>query len=140
MKSILLIGFLLSALIVGYMAGNPQACGAFCGVPIANSISVSEFSKKISTGKAELIDIRTSEEFQAGHLEGATNIDFYQTDKFETYLKSLDKSKTYLIYCRTGNRSSKALELMKQLGFESVSELAGGIASWQSQGKPVVKI
>jgi len=83
-----------------------------------------------------LLDLRTPPEFAAGHLEGAVNIDYYGAE-FAARIGALDRSKTYLVYCRTGNRSGKALPLFDRLGFTSVVHLTAGIVAWQRQGLPV---
>lgn len=85
-----------------------------------------------------LLDIRTPAEFAQGHLEKAINIDFY-ANNFAQQLGQLDKGKKYLMYCRSGNRSGKALSLMQQLQFSQVYNMTGGIAQWQAKGFPVVK-
>jgi len=73
-----------------------------------------------------IIDVRTSQEFLEKNIDNSINIDFY-SDDFKEKLNSLDKSKTYLIYCRSGNRSGKTLKIMKELGFMIVYDLKGGI-------------
>jgi rhodanese-related sulfurtransferase len=84
-----------------------------------------------------LIDVRTAEEFKAGHLANASYIDFYQKD-FISQLEKLDKDKTYLLYCRTGRRSANALEMMKKLGFNEAYNMKGGITQWLKEGRPIV--
>lgn len=73
--------------------------------------------------KMIIIDVRTKEEFESGHVDGAINIDFCRED-LEEVLSKLDKSKKYGVYCRSGARSSRVVALMKQLGFE-VEDLGG---------------
>ncbi|MCF7792859.1 MAG: rhodanese-like domain-containing protein [Candidatus Cloacimonetes bacterium] len=85
-----------------------------------------------------LLDIRTLPEYQFGHIEGAQLIDFYGKD-FVQKLNEMAKSKTYLIYCRSGNRTSQALQIMKQLEFDNVIDLENGIVSWLEAGFEVVK-
>lgn len=89
-------------------------------------------------GKLTILDIRTASEYSAGHIKDAINIDFYSKD-FKYKLSLLDKDKTYLLYCRTGNRTSKALAYFKELGFKKVYHLYGGISDWQNSGLPVYK-
>jgi rhodanese-related sulfurtransferase len=96
-----------------------------------------DFQKAISSGEYKLIDIRTEEEYAAGHIKDAEQNDFYQTEKFNSYLETLDKNQKYLIYCRSGNRSGQALEIMKQKGFLNASDLAGGISKWTGAGLPI---
>jgi rhodanese-related sulfurtransferase len=83
-----------------------------------------------------ILDIRTPEEFAAGHLAGAINIDYYASD-FEAKLSTLDLEVPYVMYCNSGNRSSNALPLMDTIGFREVYELDGGIQAWYSAGRPI---
>lgn len=76
-----------------------------------------------------LLDVRTQEEFEAGHIENALNIDYKSAD-FEDQLLQLDNSLPYLIYCKSGGRSASAAIIMKELGFTNVQELDGGILAW----------
>jgi rhodanese-related sulfurtransferase len=85
-----------------------------------------------------IVDVRTPEEFRDGHIEGAVNVDF-RSGNFATEIDRLDKNKTYLVYCRTGNRSYDAVALMGPLGFRSIVRLAGDINGWKSASLPVVK-
>ena len=85
-----------------------------------------------------ILDIRTPGEFQSGHLAKSIPIDFY-SQTFADQLNRLDKTKTYLVYCRTGNRSTKSLELFKKLKFQKIYHMASGISAWKSKGFEVVK-
>ncbi len=85
-----------------------------------------------------IIDVRTPEEFASGYLENAVNID-YNSAAFSDEIKTLDKNRTYLIYCRSGARSSQALGLMAVLQFAEVYNISGGITTWQAAGLPVVE-
>lgn len=85
-----------------------------------------------------IIDVRTAEEFAAGHLENVITIDFY-SETFRDELNLLDKSKTYLIYCRSGNRSGQSLAIMEELNFREVYNMSGGIDQWFAEGLPIVK-
>jgi rhodanese-related sulfurtransferase len=68
--------------------------------------------------------VRTSEEYSESHVKTALNIDFKSAD-FETKISKLDRNKIYKLYCRSGNRSGKALEIMKAKGFQQVENLGG---------------
>jgi rhodanese-related sulfurtransferase len=83
-----------------------------------------------------IIDVRTPEEYQAGHLDGAINLDYY-SGGFLGRLKSLDKNSTYLVYCRKGIRGGMALEMMRSLGFKKVYNILGGLALWAEEGRPM---
>ena len=85
-----------------------------------------------------LLDIRTPTEFKAGHLEGAILIDYYGKD-FLKKMQALDKNKTYLMYCRSANRSTRTLRLVKDMGFKSLYNMDQGINGWLKNGFPVVK-
>ena len=78
---------------------------------------------------AVVIDVRTAGEFAGGKLRGARNMDI-KSPTFVSQIKNLPKDKTYLIYCRSGNRSGQACEIMSEEGFEQVKNLAGGIMRW----------
>lgn len=85
-----------------------------------------------------IIDIRTREEFEAGHLENAVLIDYY-AENFRDEIGKQDRNKTYLEYCRTARRSTLALEIFKELGFKDVLNMTGGITEWLAQNLPIVK-
>ncbi len=91
-------------------------------------ISQEEFKERLKAGW-QVIDVRTSEEYEAGYIEGAKLIDIYKSD-FRQRISELDRQGKYLLYCRTGVRSSKARGIMEALGFEEVADLAGGYAGW----------
>ena len=80
-----------------------------------------------------VLDVRTQEEYGLGHLEGSKLLDFYRKD-FSEQLSSLDRSGTYVLYCRSGNRSGKVLAQMKQLGFKEVYHIKGGYLAWKESG------
>ena len=86
----------------------------------------------------EIIDVRTTEEFAEGYIENASMMDFY-SETFQNELGKLDKDKTYLIYCRSGNRSGKTLDVMYELNFREVYNMLGGITRWTSEGLPIIK-
>lgn len=85
-----------------------------------------------------IIDVRTPREFAEGHIEGAVLID-YQAPDFREKINALDRAKTYLVYCRTGNRSRGAVTVMQSLGFNNIYHMVDGIVAWQGKGYPVVR-
>jgi phage shock protein E len=137
-QAFLIIPLVIGAFFLGKTLSNPSVC-ASCGIQVISSVNASEFKQRLSHKEVILLDIRTSEEFNQGHLASSINQDFYQTEKFKSYLQSLDKTKAYAIYCRTGNRSGDALKMMEDMGFSHVVNLDGGIQSWQNAGYSVVK-
>lgn len=83
-----------------------------------------------------LLDIRRDSEIEAGHIPGAESLDFYGVT-FQDDLAQLDRKKTYLLYCRTGNRTGRTYRMMEDLGFGRVYDMAGGISAWFDLGYPV---
>lgn len=104
-----------------------------------NVIQVVEASEydMLKTGEI-LIDIRTPEEFESGHLEGAVNINFFDAD-FMEQLSAFNKEESVFIYCRSGGRSAKASSKMQAAGFTKVIDLKGGIKSWRKNNLKIVK-
>ena len=87
---------------------------------------------------AVLLDVRKPEEFAEGHIAGARNLDFLNTESFGQGIKSLDRTRTYYIYCRSGGRSAKAAKQMRGLGLKVV-DMKGGMLLWTELGLPVSK-
>lgn len=83
-----------------------------------------------------ILDVRTLGEYEQGHIAQAHLRDFYAED-FEAQLDSLDKSRTYLVYCQSGGRSGSTLPIMEDLGFERVYDMYGGMGSWLAADLPV---
>ena len=81
------------------------------------------------TPDVQLVDVRTPEEFHAGHLEGAININYHSAD-FEQQLAKLDASRTTVLYCARGGRSHKTFLLAQKLKFKGLHDLAGGYNAW----------
>ncbi len=85
---------------------------------------------------AMLIDVRTPAEYEEGHIEGAV-LASLESGEFEARLEDLDVGMSYVLYCRTGNRSATAASLMAERDFERVYDM-GGIVEWENSGRPVV--
>lgn len=83
-----------------------------------------------------LLDVRTADEFAQAHVPGARNIDV-RSPAFASLLEQLDKAAPYVIYCQSGNRSARAVTVMRDLGFTEVWEVAGGIEAWEKAGLPI---
>ena len=85
-----------------------------------------------------LLDVRTRKEFDAERIAGAVIVD-YNSPSFRDDMAKLDRSKSYLVYCRTGNRTNGAVKVMRELGFPNVSVLPGGITAWKEAGFPTTR-
>ena len=91
----------------------------------------------LGNGDFVIVDVRTPQEFADARLANALNISL-ESSSFRTDMNRLDKGDTYLVYCRTGNRSTQAASIMKDLGFTQVYDM-GGIVHWASAGFPLVR-
>ena len=95
-----------------------------------SSLDVKEFKEMLATEKdAVLLDVRTPSEVAEGMISGAMVIDFTAPD-FTDKISTLDKGKSYFVYCKAGGRSSRAVEQMKGAGFKKVYNLEGGYDAW----------
>jgi phage shock protein E len=79
-----------------------------------------------------LLDVRTPEEYQQGHLENSLNVNWYDSD-FVQQVEGIDKDETIFVYCKLGGRSAKAQEKLKSLGYKNVVNLEGGYDAWSSK-------
>lgn len=116
------------SLVFSILAFSLAACQSSTTTEIAsvNDMEAIDFNQ---TDKV-LIDVRTPEEFAAGHLPNALNIDV-KSDDFNEKIKELDKDKTYYIYCKTGVRSTQAVEQFKAAGFEHLINLKDGYTAYE---------
>ena len=85
-----------------------------------------------------IFDTRRSDEYEEGNINADLNLDYYSGD-FAEQLDRLDKEDKYIVYCQSGGRSSRAMSLMKELGFKNVKNLEGGITGWIKKGFTIVK-
>ena len=100
------------------------------------TIQPNEVATIVQKEKALLVDVRTPEEIAAGVINGTTLFADIKAPDFETKIAALDKSKAYIVYCRSGVRSSEAAEYMRRKGFTRVYNLEGGILRWPSPLTP----
>ena len=84
-----------------------------------------------------VIDVRTAAEFAEGHVQGARNLDIQNGD-FEKALATLDKDASYNVYCRSGNRSAVAVEMMRNAGFTNVVDLGASEDAAKALALPIV--
>ena len=107
-------------------------------MPRGKRASPTEVVQLINRGKFAIVDVRTPEEFAAGHLRDAKNIPLAD---FGTRIGELEKSKSksLVVVCQTGARADKAVRLLQAAGFEDVVALDGGLAAWQAASLPTVK-
>ena len=130
-----------SSLILLFLSFTLLSCNGQSSKSI-QTIVPETFAKKIKeTPKAQILDVRTPEEFASEHIESAVNVNFLG-DNFVTDAEKFDKSKPVFVYCKIGGRSSKAAAKLAELGFATIYNLDGGMMKWNSAGlsKPSDKI
>lgn len=105
-------------------------------LPAPGLISPNEYQAAFAEGGSEyyLLDVRTLEEFNSGHIEGAHN---YAVEVLDQYLDELPTDMPIVLYCRSGNRSGQAAILLGNAGFDDVYDIDGGIVEWTAQGLPL---
>lgn len=93
-------------------------------------VTIAQFEQILGeTSNAQLVDVRTPQEYDNGHLKSAVNINF-NSPNFEQQIEQLNKSQPVFIYCQAGGRSGKAYKKMKAIGFDKVYDMAGGYGEW----------
>jgi rhodanese-related sulfurtransferase len=107
-----------------------------CGQKGYEDAEVEEFARLVEDSTVMVLDVRTLEEYGAGHLKRAINIDVKQEGFASTAEFMLPKECTIAVYCRSGRRSAHAAELLAEKGYKAVN-LKGGILSWEKAGKAV---
>lgn len=95
------------------------------------NLDVKQVSEMMENEDIVVVDVRTPQEYNQGHLKGAQLVDFYGAN-FKEEIGKLDKAKKYVVYCRSGGRSAKSVQMMKEMGFTDVYNMSGGFISWSS--------
>jgi rhodanese-related sulfurtransferase len=111
-----------------------ESCHKKVEVSNFESVDVEQFKSVILSNDVQCVDVRTESEYQDGHIEGSINIDVLKPDFSKTATDILKKEQTVAIYCRSGNRSKKAGEILAEMGFHVV-ELNVGYKGWVEQTK-----
>ncbi len=105
---------------------------------LVHHVNAVEAQKLVAAKKVVVVDVRSPGEFAAGHIAGATNINFHSAD-FAQAISGLDTNRSYLVHCAVGGRSTQALPKFEKLPFQSIYHLDGGIKAWEKAGLPVEK-
>jgi phage shock protein E len=94
----------------------------------------------ISSFRIILIDVRTAEEYSAGHLQDAVNIDYYNQQDFVAGISKMDVNAHYIVYCASGRRSALASQIMMDYDFKHITNVTGGgYTALKTAGFPVVE-
>ena len=99
-------------------------------------ISAPQAASLIEKTDVTVLDIRTPAEFEAGHIPGAIMVD-YKSANFREQLSKLDRETPYIVHCRSGGRSGRAMSIFKELGFENIAHMNGGYLDWSANNLPV---
>jgi rhodanese-related sulfurtransferase len=131
------VGMVGAAVLALILVASAMAAGS----PVTNvTIGKAQTLIKDRAGKPDfvILDVRTPAEFAEGHIAGAVNLDVQSKD-FEKKLRALDRKRSYLVYCRTGNRSRTATIAMEALGFRSIFHMNEGIVKWKQRNLPLAR-
>lgn len=114
-------------------AGPEAVETAAAGVRV---VDVEEGAELAEQPGVVILDVRTPQEFAEGHIAGAVNIDMQAPDATERFAE-LDPGASYVLYCRSGNRSAVVADHLRDLGFTDVADVDGGVLAWQAAGLPL---
>ncbi|AXG68127.1 thiosulfate sulfurtransferase GlpE [Kordia sp. SMS9] len=94
-------------------------------------LDATTFKDAIAAGDVQLVDVRTKLEFNAGHIENAVNIDFFDRANFNENFAGFNREKPVYLYCRSGLRSQRAAKKLLKIGFKKIYDLKGGYKAWK---------
>lgn len=142
MKKTNLVLKILAALLIMTITVMTAGCRSTEAETTVTNVSAQEAYSLIQDNQDNsgfvVLDVRTPDEFGSGHLAGALNLDV-NSSAFRTEADKLYKKDTYLVYCRSGGRSSTAVSIMKELKFTRIYHMTGGITEWNSEGLPTIR-
>jgi rhodanese-related sulfurtransferase len=109
--------------------------------PQYTDISIVQGKEMIDRGEVFILDVRTPEEYAAGHINGSTllAVQDIPAQELDNRLKEIPKDRKILVYCRTGTRSTRASKILVENGFAEVYNMQGGITEWIKAGYETVK-
>ena len=127
----MLKNFILFFVIISFSCSNSEV--------EVNKITSEKLISLLKTQDIQLIDVRMLGEYNVGHIEGALNIDFYKSS-FVDSVNELDKSKLTVVYCKSGNRSTKSALIMDSLGFIEIYDFNKGMNGWLKTENSIVRL
>lgn len=138
LKSVLLLlAVILVAVSCARMVSRGSGSGASTLTAYSN-VNVDEFQSLIADPVMQLLDVRTQEEFDEGHIAGSVLVDVNDNAFVDKALSVLDTQRPVAVYCRSGRRSARAASLLTERGFK-VTNLNGGVMAWKDAGKALIK-
>jgi len=138
MKKMLYVSMFMVAV---FFAASASACGMGEHVDGYENTNVNHAHTHWQAGASSsvpfmFLDVRTPEEYKAGHIEGAVLLPVQELEK---RLSEVSKEKRVYVYCHSGKRSAKASNILADAGFSNIENVEGGIVAWKTAGYPVVK-
>ncbi len=123
------------ALVVGLVLVSGSLTGGTSSPAVVQDITPADYQAQFSADMSShlLIDVRTPEEFATGHIAGAVNI---PVDDLAGRLAEVPMNQQIVVYCRSGNRSAQAAQILAEAGYSGISDL-GGLNAWTAQGLPL---
>ncbi len=121
---------ILPAMLLGAVLFTSTACGQ-----TRKNVNVTEAKTMIDKGGVVVLDVRTPDEYRAGHLKDAKLANVNDAG-FDANIAKLDKNKPVVVYCAVGGRSARASDIMVQKGFKNVYNVSGGYNAWSAAGLP----
>lgn len=112
---------------------NPPVVEPLTSLGKTSDLDNASLQKMIANDEITLVDIRTNKEFAEGFIEGAVNVDWKNRHFAENIFKEISNHKPVVIYCRSGNKASKAMTVMQYAGFSTVYNLKDGIKGWKAE-------
>ena len=103
------------------------------------NVDANTFKSLVDKQTGVILDVRTPQEYEAGHIPGAINIDWKNQEEFKTKVKAFAKDKTLMVYCHSGHRSGLATKYLKAQGYEKIYNLETGIMGWKANKLPIEK-
>ncbi len=111
---------------------NTSSAAGETSVSSYTNMDVAAFQQKIKEGKVVIMDVRTAEEYAAGHIDGAINFDV-KSPSFASNITKMNEDTEYMVYCKAGGRSVKACKIMAKAGLKNLYNLEGGFDAWSAQ-------
>lgn len=137
-KRLIVFTLIILSLTVGFIRPAYSLRGKTEIVTVSPKQAAELIVQKKGDSDFVILDIRTTGEYQAGHIPGAILIDFY-SGTFVDQINRLHKAKTYLVHCRSGNRSGRSMDLFKKFKFNEIYHMSSGIIGWKSEGLALIK-
>ena len=105
---------------------------------MTENVSAKQAQTIMQDSSVVVLDVRTAQEYNEGHIKNAVNIDF-RSQNFVSEMQKLDKNTTYVMHCKSGGRSTMALDKIKDLGFKKIYHMNGGMLEWAENNLPINK-